>query len=190
MSYLSSEQQLWRCVAGTLELEAIRDKLGSQQLCGPGRWWFHTQKTKMDGSDLCLSWSYPCLSMLIYMLIYMLKLLDWESLFENCSASKFPWSDWWFSAPRKIRSSAGDQGHRFPTFCSPGSAPCIQSSLATASMGHHKLCTDLAWSVNDQCKVNAKSMSQCKVNAKSIKCIRCNNWMQSNAFPKKTTCLF
>lgn len=28
-------EQLWRCVARNLELEAIRDRLGSPQFCGP-----------------------------------------------------------------------------------------------------------------------------------------------------------
>ena len=119
-SYLSSEQQLWRCVVGTLELEAIRDKLGSQQLCGPGRCWFNAQKTKkwtdLIYAYLCLSWSYLCLSMLIYMLIYILKKLDWESFFENRSASKFPWSDWWFSAPRKIRFCRSARATDFQLF--------------------------------------------------------------------------
>ena len=119
------------------------------------------------------------------MLIYAYLCLNFWSgnRFSNFSASKFPWSDWWFSAPRSSaiwRWSHTLKGN-FEDFELFFTGIGTMHPIVVGNCKHRPSQTMYwlgmvdEWPVQSQCKVNAKSMqSQCKQSNAFAATIECN----------------
>ena len=119
------------------------------------------------------------------MLIYAYLCLNFWSgnRFSKFSASKFPWSDWWFSAPRSSaiwRWSHTLKGN-FEDFELFFTGIGTMHPIVVGNCKHRPSQTMYwlgmvdEWPVQSQCKVNAKSMqSQCKQSNAFAATIECN----------------